>query len=222
MIISKRRLRRLVREACGLDPQQPAEAAPLAAPPGPEAEVPVPEDYQATRNFLDQNPDLFDMAIGSVMSAVGAGCERSTAQAIVDHMKDMLGSGQQQPEAMPLELPMMMPENAEKALRRRLRKMMKESMELTADSPGVLSVRLLSRGPAYFIAGSQVDSKTHAMLDNWDDDIGAVNVDAYEAAVRKLGITHVLDQNFQEMGQPELYRPLPVDEYFTHADRLFS
>ena len=128
MIISKRRLRRLVREACGLDPQQPAEAAPLAAPPAPDAEVPVPEDYQATRNFLDQNPDLFDMAIGSVMSAVGTGCERSTAQAIVDHMKDLLGSGQQQPEAMPLELPMMMPEGRRNISRRKLRRIIKEAM----------------------------------------------------------------------------------------------
>ncbi len=105
MRITKRQLRRLIREACSLGPQEeemPEEAPMLQALPAPEAEmapepmaptssdVPVPEDYQATRNFLDQNPDMVDLALQGIMDAVGAGCQRSTAQAVVDHMQDLL------------------------------------------------------------------------------------------------------------------------------------
>ncbi len=101
MRITKRQLRRLIREACGLDTEEaPAEELALPPMPAPEVEppaaaetsssVPVPEDYQATRNFLDQNPDLTDMALQGIMQAVGAGCERSTAQAVVDHMQELL------------------------------------------------------------------------------------------------------------------------------------
>ena len=107
--------------------------------------------------------------------------------------------------------------------KRQLRRLIREAMEQpSVDSPGVLSVRLLSGGAAYFIAGQQVDRKTHQMLDVWDDNTGEKDVPAYEAAMRQLGITHVLDQNFQEMGKPDLYRPLPIDEYMNHASSLFG
>ena len=109
-----------------------------------------------------------------------------------------------------------------KITKRQLTRLIREAMEPTADSPGVLSVRLLSMGPAYFIAGKQVDRKTHQMLDVFDEETGAMDARAYEAAIRQLGITHVLDQNFQEMGKQELYRPLPIDEYVKHLDAIFG
>lgn len=75
------------------DPEQDV-AAPETSAVG--SNVPVPEDYQATRNFLDQNPDMIDMALQGIMDAVGSGCQRSTAQAVVDHMQDMLlGTGEE-------------------------------------------------------------------------------------------------------------------------------
>jgi hypothetical protein len=118
MRITKRQLRRLIRESCGLAsgeklpeeelalPELPMPGIEMASPPEmalppemapaapeytPGNNVPVPEDYQATRNFLDQNSDLVDMALQGIMDAVGTGCQRSTAQAVVDHMQDMLG-----------------------------------------------------------------------------------------------------------------------------------
>ena len=97
MKITKRQLRRLIRESCGLAPapeapMQPPEV-PLqmelpAAPP--TAEVPVPEDYEAVRDLLDQNQDIVDLAINAVMDIAGTNCERSSAQAIIDHLEDML------------------------------------------------------------------------------------------------------------------------------------
>lgn len=112
MKITRRQLQRLIREACSLSPEEvpPAvEELPAMLPPedpeqdvaAPEtsavgSNVPVPEDYQATRNFLDQNPDMIDMALQGIMDAVGSGCQRSTAQAVVDHMQDMLlGTGEE-------------------------------------------------------------------------------------------------------------------------------
>jgi len=110
--ITRRQLQRLIRESCSLSPEEeelsPVEDLPAMLPPeaapqepvapestDPSANVPVPEDYQATRNFLDQNPDMIDLALQGIMDAVGSGCQRSTAQAVVDHMQDMLlGSGE--------------------------------------------------------------------------------------------------------------------------------
>ena len=112
MKITRRQLQRLIRESCSLSPEEeelsPVEDLPAMLPPeaapqepvapestDPSANVPVPEDYQATRNFLDQNPDMIDLALQGIMDAVGSGCQRSTAQAVVDHMQDMLlGSGE--------------------------------------------------------------------------------------------------------------------------------
>jgi len=56
----------------------------------PSTDVPVPEDYEAVRDMLDQNPALVDLGIVMVMDATGASCERSTAQGIIDHLQDML------------------------------------------------------------------------------------------------------------------------------------
>ena len=118
--ITKRQLRKLIRESCGLSHDEealPAEEAlaglaPEALPPVealPEipveaepTEVPVPEDYQAARGFLDMNPELTDMGIQVVMDSAGTSCERSTAQAIVDHLGDLLGTAQEIEELDPL------------------------------------------------------------------------------------------------------------------------
>lgn len=123
MRITKRQLRKLIQEACGLkhdEEEAPAEeslpgvmqgALPalepsFEAPEVPAAEevssVPVPEDYQAVRGFLDMNPELTDVAIQQVMDVVGTSCERSTAQAIVDHLKELLGTAEEMEVLDPL------------------------------------------------------------------------------------------------------------------------
>lgn len=125
MRITKRQLRRLIRESCGLSAEEnlPEEELPEELPmpelpmpdigmepapemaPGPTEyspgnSVPVPEDYQAVRNFLDQNPDMVDLALQGIMDSAGTACQRSTAQAIVDHMQELLaGSGDDEAEA---------------------------------------------------------------------------------------------------------------------------
>ena len=66
-----------------------------ATPPGAMdhfAAVPVPEDYDKVRDFLEAAPGLPSMQIDMVRQAAGAGCERSTAQAIIDHLKDSASS----------------------------------------------------------------------------------------------------------------------------------
>ena len=111
--ITKRQLRKLISEACGLphdEEELPVEDAlpalapevlpPMAALPeipveSGAPEVPVPEDYQAARGFLDMNPELTDMGIQMVMDSAGTSCERSTAQALVDHLGDLLGDAQE-------------------------------------------------------------------------------------------------------------------------------
>ena len=122
MRITKRQLQHLIKEACGLQKDDELPPAPPVldvpdvdglspetsqAPAESPVNVPVPEDYQATRNFLDQNPDMVDMALQSIMQAVGAGCERSTAQAVVDHMQDLLSGSDDASVAGELERGMM-------------------------------------------------------------------------------------------------------------------
>ena len=90
MKITKRQLRRIIREACGLatQPQELPQMLPdegLADP-----DVPSPADYEATRQVLSQNQDLVDLGLSLVMDMAGTSCERSTAQAIIDHLQDML------------------------------------------------------------------------------------------------------------------------------------
>jgi len=103
MKITERQLRRIVFEACVLSQDQPDPSLTMTDP-GIEApvdhfsaEVPVPEDYDAVRDFLAQNPDIVDMGISIVMNASGASCERSTAQGMIDHLQDMLsGHGEEE------------------------------------------------------------------------------------------------------------------------------
>ena len=108
MRITLNELRRYLYEACALAEEEPAgpasidQLAQLVAAPEEEAasdhfsaEVPVPEDYDATRDLLEQNPEIVDLGISIVMDAAGTSCERSTAQGIIDHLQDMVGQGQE-------------------------------------------------------------------------------------------------------------------------------
>ena len=108
MKITKRQLRRIIKEACdlgGSDPQgvdAPSDHY--------SSEVPVPEDYDRVRDFLNQNSDVVDLGISMVMDAAGTGCERSTAQGIIDHLKDMVQGPQEDPykRGLPQAGPMML------------------------------------------------------------------------------------------------------------------
>ena len=86
MKITKRQLRNIIKESCGLETAMP-DQAPTETP---ASEVPVPADYEAVRDMLEQNPDVIDMGISAVMNMAGTGCERSTAQGIIDHLQDMV------------------------------------------------------------------------------------------------------------------------------------
>ena len=89
MRITKRQLRRIIREACGIEaaPAVPVqiEQADIGRP-----NVPLPADYNAVRDLLSQNPDLVDMGVSLVMQMAGTSCQRSTVQAVIDHLQDML------------------------------------------------------------------------------------------------------------------------------------
>ena len=110
MKISKRQLRAIIRAACALEAEtaQPeyldqASVVSLDVPSeeAPTSEVPAPEDYDAVRDMLSSNKDLVDLGIGIVMDMSGASCERSTAQAIIDHLQDMLsGSSIEMPRVV--------------------------------------------------------------------------------------------------------------------------
>ena len=112
MKITKRQLQALILEACALAEEEPSAAhdltqlMPVADLEGPadhySAEVPVPEDYDKTRDALEQNPEVVDLGISMVMDMAGTGCERSTAQGIIDHLQDML-HGKKETIDMPLE-----------------------------------------------------------------------------------------------------------------------
>ena len=89
--IQEAQLRRIVREACALEDRSHKEVhADHMTQPGPRPEVPSPQDYDAVRSFMNTNPDIVDLGLGMVMDLVGVSCERSTAQAIIDHLQGML------------------------------------------------------------------------------------------------------------------------------------
>jgi hypothetical protein len=95
MKITRRQLRKIIQEACGLE--SPAEDQMVMGVEAPadhySADVPVPEDYDKTRDFLEQNADIVDLGLSMVMGMAGTGCERSTAQGIIDHLQAMLDGG---------------------------------------------------------------------------------------------------------------------------------
>jgi hypothetical protein len=95
MKVTKRQLKRIIRESCELgsdSAQALPEMLPAAVEP-PTDGIPAPEDYNMVRDMLEQNPEIVDFGISAVMDMVGTGCERSTAQGIIDHLQDVvLGS----------------------------------------------------------------------------------------------------------------------------------
>tara|TARA_B100000683_G_scaffold266776_1_gene299563 strand:+ start:399 stop:1424 length:1026 start_codon:yes stop_codon:yes gene_type:complete len=95
MRLTRKQLRKAIREACGLEQGAPAPAMQMMPAEMPIEQpmmdsVPVPQDYNAVRDFLEANPDLVDMSINAVMDMAGVGCERSSAQGIIDHLQDMV------------------------------------------------------------------------------------------------------------------------------------
>ena len=108
MKITKKQLRRIIREACALgDHGQEGMQVDLAKKAEPHPKVPSPQDYETVRSFMDANPDIVDLGINMVMDLVGVSCERSTAQAIIDHLQGMLGTADEEvmfPEQEPAEL----------------------------------------------------------------------------------------------------------------------
>jgi hypothetical protein len=87
MRITKRQLRKIIKEACALASEEPINTL---SEPAADPNIPVPEDYDAARYLLEQNPELVDMGIDIVMQTAGTSCERSTVQAIIDHLQDLL------------------------------------------------------------------------------------------------------------------------------------
>ena len=111
MKITRRQLRAIIKEACGLD------AAPDAARPQDdfsvhmEGDVPSPEDYAAVQDMLSQNAWVVNLAIEQVMEMSGANCERSTVMAIIDFLKSMvepadIEAAPEEAGAAPLALPL--------------------------------------------------------------------------------------------------------------------
>ena len=101
MRVTKRQLRKIISEACDLA-GPPAEELPEMIPAAiqpPTDEVPVPEDYNAVRDLLEQRPDYVNMAIAHLMDMAGTQCERSTVQGIIDHLVEMVGAAAEAPEA---------------------------------------------------------------------------------------------------------------------------
>jgi len=92
--ITKRRLRKVIREACGLAMDVPEASLDFTpAIEEPSADVPVPGDYDAVRDLLDNNSGLVDLALSFVMIKAGTHCEKSSAQAIIDHLQDKVSGG---------------------------------------------------------------------------------------------------------------------------------
>ena len=94
MKITRRQLRRIVREACGLDAAADDHMVHGVSAPADHysPEVPSSEDYDRVRDFLNQNADIVDLGISMMMDLAGTHCERSTAQAIIDHLKEKVGN----------------------------------------------------------------------------------------------------------------------------------
>ena len=76
MKITKRQLRKVIQEMHALEK--------------PAANVPVPEDYQAVRDLMAGNPTMLDAGVTMIMDTAGTSCQRSSIQAIVDHLQSML------------------------------------------------------------------------------------------------------------------------------------
>ena len=102
MRITRRELRRVIKEACDIAAEaDSAQADDFAIQM--EGEVPSPEDYAAVQEMLAQNAWVVNLAIQQVMEMSGAHCERSTVMAIIDFLKSMVEPGELEPA--PEEIP---------------------------------------------------------------------------------------------------------------------
>ena len=88
MKIRRSKLRRIIREACSLAANDTEHSA--MHHDGASDEVPSPGDYQVARAFMEGNPELVDLGISMVMDMAGTSCEKSTAQAIIDHLRNLV------------------------------------------------------------------------------------------------------------------------------------
>ena len=64
MKITKRQLKRIIKEACALSGDASGDHKTHI---GPQPEVPSPQDYDAVRGFMNTNPDIVDLGINMVM-----------------------------------------------------------------------------------------------------------------------------------------------------------
>ena len=96
MRISKTKLRKLIREACDIlgtdDFDRELDFTQAIDP-----DVPVPADYDAVTGLLNNNDELADLALSFIMIKAGASCEKSSAQAIIDHLQNKIESQAGQP-----------------------------------------------------------------------------------------------------------------------------
>ena len=53
-------------------------------------DVPVPEEYDAVRDLMISNPSAVNMGVNMIMDTAGTSCQRSSIQAIVDHLQALL------------------------------------------------------------------------------------------------------------------------------------
>jgi len=92
MKLTKMQLRKIINEACDLSSQNMehdnVQIDQLDHDNTPN--VPSPDDYKLVRETLNQMTEIIDLAIHAIMKSSGASCERSTAQAIIDHLQDKL------------------------------------------------------------------------------------------------------------------------------------
>jgi hypothetical protein len=107
--------------------------------------------------------------------------------------------------------------------RKKLRKLILQEMRMqsqSSDEPGqqnVFSIRLLSPSPGYFMDQLQLTGEKAEAIGMLIEDQMTGTVDRVLLAriAQGMGAEFILDQNFQEMGQDELYRPIPIEEYIS-------
>ena len=110
--------------------EEVAEFAPVADSIA-TSEAPHPEDYDATRVLLDQNPEIVDLGVSAVMDAAGTSCERSTKLGIVDHLQDTLDA----PEDESFSLTAMPGLTEARLTKRQLRRVIQEEISAIEDRP---------------------------------------------------------------------------------------
>ncbi len=97
MKITRRRLRRIIHETIEGAEGDIHTVKGISAPADHySARVPVPEEYDAVRDLMNGSPDAINMGVQLIMDTAGTSCQRSSLQAIVDHLQALLdGTGVQ-------------------------------------------------------------------------------------------------------------------------------